>query len=126
MKLMNTYFCKYRKKLINYFARSCYEYPVFELQIQSHSGDYGIGTRAMLRSVGGNSLVLRHELHHTEQADHVELHISQDRPRPLSQYMLQRDPHENQSYIADIQPRHEEDQEALLYIAQEPSGNRYR
>jgi len=80
----------------------------------------------MLRSIGGNSVLLRHELRHTEQADHMELHISQNRSRPLSQYMLQRDPHENQSYIADIQPGHEEDQEALLHIAQEPSGNRYR
>lgn len=80
----------------------------------------------MLRSVGWNSLLLRHELRHIEQADHMELHIPQNRPRSLSQYMLQRDPYENQSYIADIQPGHEEDQEALLHIAQEPSGNRYR
>lgn len=80
----------------------------------------------MLRPSGGHSLVLWHELRYTEQADYVELHISQNRPRPLSQYMLQRDPHQDQPYIADIQPGHEEDQEALLHIAQEPSSNRYR
>lgn len=80
----------------------------------------------MLRPSGGHSLVLWHELRYTEQADYVELHIPQDRPRPLSQYMLQRDSHQDQSYIADIQPGHEEDQETLLHIAQEPSGNRYR
>jgi len=40
--------------------------------------------------------------------------------------MLQRDPYQDEPYIADIQPGHEEDQEALLHIAQEPSGNRYR
>jgi len=80
----------------------------------------------MLCFVGGNSLLLRHELRHIEQANHMELHIPQDWSGSLSQYMLQRYPHENQSYIADIQPGHEEDQEALLHIAQESSGNRYR
>lgn len=56
----------------------------------------------MLRSVGGHSLVLRHELHHTEQANDVELYIPQDWTWLVSQYMLQRDPHEDQSYITDI------------------------
>lgn len=77
----------------------------------------------MLRSADRHSIVLRHELHHTEQADYVELHVPENRPRSLSQYMLQRDPHEDQSHIADIQPEHEEDEEALLHIAEEPSGN---
>lgn len=77
----------------------------------------------MLRSAGRHSLVLRHELRHIEQADHMELHVLENRPRSLSQYMLQRDPHEDQSHIADIQPEHEEDQEALVHIAEEPSGN---
>lgn len=80
----------------------------------------------MLRPSDRHSLVLRHELRYTEQADYVELHIPQNRPRSLPQYMLQRDPYQDEPYIADIQPGHEEDQEALLHIAQEPSGNRYR
>jgi len=80
----------------------------------------------MLRSADRHSLVLRNELRHTQQADHVELYISQNRFGSLSQYMLQCDPHEDQSYIANIQPGHEEDQEALLYIAKEPSDDCYR
>lgn len=30
----------------------------------------------MLRSAGGHTLMLLHELYHTEQADNLELHIS--------------------------------------------------
>jgi len=80
----------------------------------------------MLRSAGRHSPVLRNELRHTQQADDVELHIPQNRLRPLSQYMLQRDSHEDQSHIADIQPGHEENQETLLHIAKEPSDDCYR
>lgn len=80
----------------------------------------------MLCVAGGHTLLLRHEFRYTEQTDHMELHVSQNRPRALSQYMLQRDLDQDQSYLADIQPRYEENQETLLYVTEEPSSNRYR
>ena len=60
-------------------------------QFQSYSSNYGIWTRIVLRAVSRNSIVLRYEFRDFKQANYVELHVFENRPRLVPEHLLQRD-----------------------------------
>lgn len=88
------------------------------MQVQPNPGDNGLGQGALLRPSRGHTLVLRHELRHTGQADQAHMHRTEDRSWALSQPLLQRHTHQDEPHIQDLQPGPEEQQAAVLHVAQ--------